>query len=50
MHIFHKWEKWKDIEKGELFRRDTKIGRYIIQQKECLKCGKKKLRTTNSRS
>ena len=45
IHI-HKWSKWEDIQEGDVLSRTTRnvIGRYIMQQKVCQKCGKKQLR------
>lgn len=46
MHIIHKWNKWKDFNRGSLVNGDdVVIGKYIIQEKECSICGKKKMRT-----
>lgn len=50
IHIFHKWDKWKEIEKGDisLEMKSIVIGKYIIQERECDICGKKQLKEVES--
>lgn len=44
--FFHDWEKWETIQEGDLTTKlGGHIGRYKIQQRECSKCGKVKLRS-----
>lgn len=46
----HNWSKWKDIKEGALLRRGTSFveGFYIVQEKECQTCGKKKRRNVET--
>lgn len=46
---WHKYEKWKNIEVGEIKRKvpgytPITIGTFIVQTKTCLKCGKTQIR------
>lgn len=49
MHIFHKWGKWKDIERGSYID-FTLLGHqytvhYILLERECLECWIIKIKT-----
>lgn len=49
MCIFHKWSKWEDVETGDVLLTHAdgnrkKIGKWLIQNRTCEKCGKKELR------
>ncbi len=44
MHIFHKWNKWKVIEKGNVTElnwddKEIIIGTFKRLEKECVECG-----------
>lgn len=41
MHILHTWEKWKDIESGDVLINSKVKGKYAIQSRVCTICGKK---------
>lgn len=40
MH-FHIWDKWEVKERGDVKRTgtDSKIGKYIMQERRCIDCG-----------
>lgn len=51
----HSWKEWKDIESGKLVM--TRItdptdsyenGNYVVQERVCLLCNKKQLRTVRT--
>jgi hypothetical protein len=41
----HNWTKWEDINRGALSRNNIPVGLFLIQQRVCLNCNKKQLRT-----
>jgi hypothetical protein len=52
MCFLHKWSKWQTTESGGTYRRKFDVtgfvkypvGRYVIQTRECTKCGRKEIR------
>ena len=39
--FWHIWSEWKTIETGHIARKDgSRIGNYLIQQRECAVCKK----------
>lgn len=48
--VFHEWSKWKDIGGGDLIDSvGDRIGKYVRQEKRCVKCNILKLRDVNVR-
>lgn len=56
----HHWKVWEETERGEMVQRhdpETKaahdvpirLGHYLVQQRDCLLCGKRQLRTETTR-
>jgi len=46
----HNWTKWTTTERGTGYRSESSfsIGRYEMQRRECIVCGKSQLRETMS--
>jgi hypothetical protein len=50
--LWHKYGKWVTVQSGPLiddfFAPGCTVGAYVMQQKVCVRCGKKKLRRAES--
>lgn len=53
----HEWSKWADIREGKVVRKYTNFdqatskevkGQYIVQRRECEKCGRKQLHAVST--
>ena len=51
----HEWDKWDVIDQGSVMHAPTfregeeyKVGKFIVQQRSCKKCGKTQVNTQKS--
>jgi len=60
MHIFHRWGKWQEIERGKLtatnkvnrvpYGDPIVVGMYIRLRRECSVCGLVEIKDTDTRT